>query len=1077
MKRRALSVVTAFSAVLLAFGGSNALAVEATSEEATSSRVSTSSKVETQSATPTASRSPETSSAAPEPVPAPPPRETARQTPVAPPSSTETDPEPEEETTASSAEETEAEESAEEMVTEPTLDGKVEVQHLGSAGEAERYRATFTVKFPYDPQDGTRFETDSVSILTDLRDPRIIGFEKPEIDGIELDVERLDVFGHPREAEAELALPAPLPQDVRGDLITFDTRGAKFVGSATFSAELLIEGRLNHVDEWSLYRGPHTAGELNELVLDAVDPPKPVNTAPGSTNHPRQYWINTGEYPAKIYRMRISDSFPAPETTYIIDREFSTDTAYGDIAISSDGRFIYGISFKPRPLTSWFHLDTYDAETGQRVARSEIQIEYTLESQMNSLSVDFDGRLLVAGPKRSDIYKVDIPRCAANGARCSIRRGDAGIEHAEFRFPRGITGAGDFVTLPNGGVYGLGTDDAAFSSTKARLLYWPPKVLNDPSQGRQTEAIELGRTSNSSYGAGRIDDYLITVDGKGSGLNWRNYIGMHQISLDRSRAIVEREDLMARRGNNVVQAEGGIPWPPNRAFWGATSLGESGPAPNERVIRLEKELPFGRLEGHQAGSARHEFRLGSNPTGTDQSLYPPVVTKGPDRGVQSQVYQGWVTVGRSYDLFEELSNSAGARFTATPISRYSTSLKCVGGDRFDPSLPEIPTTPVTYNAGRNANIGRVTVPANAPAVISCRFVNTPPQLVVEKFPRADREPAAAVRIDHNNRARLTYQIEVTNPTPQELASAPIRDRIDLPADVRAIGDMEVGVEIFGANGGAPISPDGKAIGVRGLIPVAELRSGASVTLMDSVRLQPGERARIAVTIPIEVARETTKQRFAELAQCNYDVYDRYESGGAPNTVLMDGDGDGEANNTACIPLQRIEEVGIQLFKAAAADSDSIVKLDGTKFDIHASRGDSIGDRLGEVLVNPQGQASYTGLQPGERYYLVETQTAPGYRLLPAPVCFIVERNAQNGQAEAKRCGTDAATLSATFYAINIDQDSSTPTYLNIDTAVLTVVNSEEVELPKTGGSGVGLWALVGLTLVGAGWVVTRRRTA
>lgn len=122
-----------------------------------------------------------------------------------------------------------------------------------------------------------------------------------------------------------------------------------------------------------------------------------------------------------------------------------------------------------------------------------------------------------------------MARCVREGETCDYKGN--GVTELNMTFP-GFVASGDFIVLPNGGLYGLGTKDGDFSSTRAHLIYWPPNVLNDPSGGRKSEGIVVGKLGGSAYGAGRIGDHIITVDGDGYGGGFRRNMGVHELSLD-----------------------------------------------------------------------------------------------------------------------------------------------------------------------------------------------------------------------------------------------------------------------------------------------------------------------------------------------------------------------------------------------------------------------------------------------------------------------------------------------------------------------------------------------------------------
>lgn len=640
--------------------------------------------------------------------------------------------------------EREASRAGNETLATDQLKYDVHLKRIGSKDGYEIYRFALDLELPLD-SEGKPIIPDTVTLQHTKRgavpDEAVNARMSSTANGVarawDLEDSQVSLFTYPDfdEMSAERAekIKAVIPDTVTSDLITFDLQSQKHdprVGpKATVYADVSFTSRISGEDEWVLYEGTETAGELNDAVNKG-------GNIIGTDDAPLQYWINTGYRQPKLYRMVISEDFPSKDATYHIDREIDTDTPYGDIAITPDGKKIYAISFydhvkfgNGRP----FYLDTIDADTGERIARSEVRFNYYPENQMNSLSLDHDGNLLVAGPKSRDIYKINVANCAADGAFCDIRENSSDkIQKLDLDLPRGSTMAGDFVALPNGGLYGLvqpAGGGLGGNTGQSRLFYWPPKTLNDLASGREKTPVDLGPTAGTGFGMGRIGDHIIVVDGAGWGGSNARGMSVHAVGSDFGGKNVEPVQQLMDRKNSKVTAAEGIEWPPstgagNRgSFWGATSIGEGGKLPGERYLNVEKELPEGRLQNEQ-NSDRHEFRLGAylkeNPA---SGLTPPVVTDGPEKGLQKNRYRGWAQVGKTYEVFEELVDQDGKPKATPSIEKYGTTLRCVLGDEYSSSARRVQISPVRYDKERNARIADVVIPDTLTESITCRFIN------------------------------------------------------------------------------------------------------------------------------------------------------------------------------------------------------------------------------------------------------------------------------------------------------------------------------------------------------------------
>ncbi|OFT46368.1 cell surface protein [Corynebacterium sp. HMSC06G04] len=205
----------------------------------------------------------------------------------------------------------------------------------------------------------------------------------------------------------------------------------------------------------------------------------------------------------------------------------------------------------------------------------------------------------------------------------------------------------------------------------------------------------------------------------------------------------------------------------------------------------------------------------------------------------------------------------------------------------------------------------------------------------------------------------------------------------------------------------------------------------------------------------------------------------------PNFGLMNEAEMGGWKDTSCIPLETkqmdvlLEKVSYDPAAPDKIQTDEL--LDGAQFTVH--RGDADGnlklnaDGTVNTDANPvvkqsttttTGRVKLEGLDAPGVYYLIETKAPKGYNLLPAPIKFSTEWD-QNGNAVIKVLSGKTAITS------NRCAESDTAANCVKKIGVLQVADITKGALPKTGGEGVGLWALAGAAIVAAGCLALRRR--
>lgn len=206
----------------------------------------------------------------------------------------------------------------------------------------------------------------------------------------------------------------------------------------------------------------------------------------------------------------------------------------------------------------------------------------------------------------------------------------------------------------------------------------------------------------------------------------------------------------------------------------------------------------------------------------------------------------------------------------------------------------------------------------------------------------------------------------------------------------------------------------------------------------------------------------------------------------PNFGLMNEAEIGGWKDTDCIPLETKETMDVLLEKASYnPDNPDEIQTDGllggAQFTVH--RSDANGnlklnaDGSVNVDANPvvkqsttttTGRVKLEGLDAPGVYYLIETKAPNGYNLLPAPIKFSTEWD-QNGNAVIKVLSGGPVITG------NRCAEPDTGTNCVKKLGVLQVADITKGTLPKTGGEGVGLWALTGVTIIAAGCLALRRR--
>lgn len=161
------------------------------------------------------------------------------------------------------------------------------------------------------------------------------------------------------------------------------------------------------------------------------------------------------------------------------------------------------------------------------------------------------------------------------------------------------------------------------------------------------------------------------------------------------------------------------------------------------------------------------------------------------------------------------------------------------------------------------------------------------------------------------------------------------------------------------------------------------------------------------------------------------------------------------------------------------------KLEGVKFDLYkkvdtavtgAVKGSTIGItgddadayfvKVAEGLTTDEnGEVSKNGLSNGT-YYLVETETKPGYNLLKGPVKVELNIEYEETWTESKKYENGVLTKHDT--TVNRKQYFGNDTNKTVGNVKTTVINRKGFDLPVTGGFGTLLFSAIGVLLVVGG---------
>lgn len=214
---------------------------------------------------------------------------------------------------------------------------------------------------------------------------------------------------------------------------------------------------------------------------------------------------------------------------------------------------------------------------------------------------------------------------------------------------------------------------------------------------------------------------------------------------------------------------------------------------------------------------------------------------------------------------------------------------------------------------------------------------------------------------------------------------------------------------------------------------------------------------------------------------------QFEKGSySPNFGLMNEAELSGWKKTACIPLEPPKKMGIILQKVQY-DPNVPTKigqanlLTGAEFKVY--RADEVGqlnfDSAGMVdsVRNPEvkvqstevdGQLEVKNLDAPGTYFLIETKAPSGYSLLAQPVKFTASW-APDGAAQIEILDHSGLVLAENSC------ENKTASSCDNKIAVLQIADVSTGNLPKTGGYGVGIFALLSALLIGLGLFAAKRQ--
>lgn len=172
------------------------------------------------------------------------------------------------------------------------------------------------------------------------------------------------------------------------------------------------------------------------------------------------------------------------------------------------------------------------------------------------------------------------------------------------------------------------------------------------------------------------------------------------------------------------------------------------------------------------------------------------------------------------------------------------------------------------------------------------------------------------------------------------------------------------------------------------------------------------------------------------------------------------------NNTTTAEECTDTPLKIQIQKV---DANNHAQMLNAKFELRDPVGDSVDNYVPaqtgtEIVVNADGTSGTADVKADKYYFLIETKSPSGYSLLPEPMLMRIEK--------------DTAGNPVVKFPRQVNAFPVLTSNIKVDKGLITIPIADVKEsgtLPKTGGIGVGMVALLGVAIVGVGLGIGRIR--
>lgn len=245
-------------------------------------------------------------------------------------------------------------------------------------------------------------------------------------------------------------------------------------------------------------------------------------------------------------------------------------------------------------------------------------------------------------------------------------------------------------------------------------------------------------------------------------------------------------------------------------------------------------------------------------------------------------------------------------------------------------------------------------------------------------------------------------------------------------------------------------------------------------------LDSGKMRNFDVKVSYRATKDIQGEHWSTVAVCEDAHGGKPSKTGVPNVVSLAGEEEKYwDDNDACVTIPKDRDVSLAVEKIDYQDQSQ--PLDGAEFSVYDGDSEQWADSEPVAVLskddNTESETNgyyVTKLKADKFYYLVETKSPAGYSLLPEPILFRIVTDSEGNQNVQFHDPRTKLALKDSSPLINVFDKNGAKS----STAVfLQVADVRTGELPKTGGFGVWLWALLGLLVVGAGGIVARRRIA